>query len=272
MKIKRRILALLMVLVMCMTMLETTVFASADDSEGSTVSTEETTETEETTGEEETESSDIPPVTEAPPAETTPTVAEDGTGFSEDGNLITRDLLFDKNTNKQFITVQTRNGETFYIIIDYDKPLDEDGDHYETYFLNMVDEADIQALLEEAGIVATCDCTEKCVAGSVNTACAICTTNMTECVGKEKEPIVEPTDPTEPSEPVEEPTGEVQPTAVLALVVVIGVVGAGIFFFIKNKQSATKTKGKTDLDNYDYGVDDEDDYAEFESYDDEDDA
>lgn len=265
MKIKSRILALLLVVVMCMTTLATTAFAYADDPEDSTIPTEETTATEET------EPSDIPPVTETTPTVTTP-VAEDGSGFSEDGNLITRDLLFDKNTNKQFITVQTRNGETFYIIIDYDKPLDEEGDHYETYFLNMVDEADIQALLAEAGIVATCDCTEKCAAGSVNTACAICTTNMTECVGKEKEPIVEPTDPTEPSEPVEEPTGEVQPTAVLALVVVIGVVGAGIFFFIKNKKSATKTKGKTDLDNYDYGVDDEDDYAEFESYDDEDDA
>ena len=28
-------------------------------------------------------------------------------GFTEDGNLVTRDLLYDKATNKQFITVQT---------------------------------------------------------------------------------------------------------------------------------------------------------------------
>ena len=260
MKIKSRILALLLAVVMCMTTLATTAFAYADDPEDSTIPTTEATEPQET------EPSVIPPVTETTP------VAEDGAGFSEDGNLITRDLLFDKNTNKQFITVQTRNGETFYIIIDYDKPTDEDGDQYQTYFLNMVDEADIQALLEEAGIVATCECNDKCVAGKVNTACSICSKNMTECVGKEAEPEVEPTDPTEPSEPVEEPTGEVQPTAVLALVVVIGVVGAGIFFFIKNKKSASKTKGKTDLDNYDYGMDDEDDYAEFESYDDEENA
>ena len=34
------------------------------------------------------------------------------------------------------ITVQTRNGETFYIIIDYDKPTDEDGDQYQTYLSN----------------------------------------------------------------------------------------------------------------------------------------
>ena len=146
MKIKRRILAMLLVLIMCVSTLATTAFAYAEDQDPESEST-----TQETTAPEEEE--EIPPVQTTPPV-----VAEEGSGFSEDGNLITRDLLFDKNTNKQFITVQTRNGEIFYIIIDYDKPTDEDGDQYETYFLNMVDEADIQALLEEAGIVATCSC------------------------------------------------------------------------------------------------------------------
>ena len=76
------------------------------------------------------------------PAET----VDPGEGFTEDGNLVTRDLLYDKATNKQFITVQTSGGNTFYIIIDYDKPTDEDGEQYQTYFLNMVDEADLLAL------------------------------------------------------------------------------------------------------------------------------
>ena len=49
-------------------------------------------------------------------------------GFSEDGNLVTRDLLYDAATNKQFITVETSGGNTFYIVIDYDKPVDEDGE------------------------------------------------------------------------------------------------------------------------------------------------
>ena len=199
---------------------------------------------------------------------TPPVVAEEGSGFSEDGNLITRDLLFDKNTNKQFITVQTRNGEIFYIIIDYDKPTDEDGDQYETYFLNMVDEADIQALLEEAGVVATCSCHEKCAAGAVNTSCEICKKNMTECVGTEKVPETVPTDPTEPSEPVEEPE-ENNTTAILAVVLIVAVAGGAAFFFLKNKKPDSKTKGKTNLDDYDYGVDDEDEYADFETYQDE---
>ena len=80
---------------------------------------------------------------EPPPMET----VDPGEGFTEDGNLVTRDLLYDKATNKQFITVQTSGGNTFYIVIDYDKPTDEDGEQYQTYFLNMVDEADLLAAM-----------------------------------------------------------------------------------------------------------------------------
>ena len=93
-----------------------------------------------------------PPVVEETPApEPAPTITP-GEGFSEDGNLVTRDLLYDAATNKQFITVETSGGNTFYIVIDYDKPVDEDGEQYHTYFLNMVDEADLTALLEELDI------------------------------------------------------------------------------------------------------------------------
>ena len=60
-----------------------------------------------------------PTMTEETPAPE-PTI-EPGEGFSEEGNLVTRDLLYDEHTNKQFITVQTSGGNTFYIVIDYDK-------------------------------------------------------------------------------------------------------------------------------------------------------
>ena len=76
-----------------------------------------------------------------------PTI-EPGEGFSEEGNLVTRDLLYDEHTNKQFITVQTSGGNTFYIVIDYDKPVDEEGEQYETYFFSVVDEADLLAAAE----------------------------------------------------------------------------------------------------------------------------
>ena len=137
-----------------------------------------------------------------PPAETvteTPApepVAEEehfellpGQGFSEDGNLATRDLLYDKYANKQFITVETAGGNLFYIIIDYDKPMDEAGERYETYFLSLVDEADLLALAQSAGVeLPHCICKEKCMPGTVNIDCPVCSKNMSECTGAEPAP------------------------------------------------------------------------------------
>ena len=119
-----------------------------------------------------------PPVVEETPApEPAPTITP-GEGFSEDGNLVTRDLLYDAATNKQFITVETSGGNTFYIVIDYDKPVDEDGEQYHTYFLNMVDEADLLAALEAAGgELPACSCTEKCAPGAIHTDCEVCAVN-----------------------------------------------------------------------------------------------
>ena len=95
-----------------------------------------------------------------------PTI-EPGEGFSEEGNLVTRDLLYDEHTNKQFITVQTAGGNTFHIVIDYDKPVDEEGAPYETYFLSMTDQADLLAAAVAAGVdPAARSCPAKCVTGA----------------------------------------------------------------------------------------------------------
>lgn len=127
--------------------------------------------------------------TTTPEPESTPEpepTVEPGESFDQEGNLVTRDLLYDKHTNKQFITVQTSGGSTFYIVIDYDKPVNEEEEQYQTYFLSMVDEDDLLAAIEKAGgELPTCTCTEKCAAGAVNTACPVCATNMTECAGVE---------------------------------------------------------------------------------------
>ena len=79
------------------------------------------------------EETDPAPTVEDTTVEETPTpepTLEPGEGFSEEGNLVTRDLLYDKHTNKQFITVQTSGGSTFYIVIDYDKPVNEEEEQY----------------------------------------------------------------------------------------------------------------------------------------------
>ena len=181
---------------------------------------------------------------------------EPGEGFSEEGSLVTRDLLYDKHTNKQFITVQTSGGSTFYIVIDYDKPTDEDAEQYETYFFSVVDEADLLAALEASGTeLPECTCTEKCVAGAINMDCPVCSTNMTECVGVEPEP-----EPVEEPEPTPEPEPEQAGgnTGTILLILVVALVGGGAGWYFKVYRPKQQRAAETEED---YG-------DELETYDD----
>lgn len=72
-----------------------------------------------------------------------------GQAFTGGGNMHTLDVLYSAHTNKQFISLETKSGQTYYLVIDYDKPIDEEADIYETYFLNLVDDRDLLALLSE---------------------------------------------------------------------------------------------------------------------------
>ena len=190
-----------------------------------------------------------PTMTEETPA-SEPTI-EPGEGFSEEGNLVTRDLLYDEHTNKQFITVQTSGGNTFYIVIDYDKPVDEEGEQYETYFFSVVDEADLLAAAEAAGVEqAVCSCSEKCEAGAVNTDCAVCSVNMSKCAGVEPEP-------TETEEPAPE---EAEPETggnmgMLLAVLAVALVGGGAAFYFKVLRPKQQ---KAAAPQEDYGDEDDD--------------
>lgn len=191
---------------------------------------------------------------------------EPGEGFSEEGSLVTRDLLYDKHTNKQFIAVETRNGHTLYLVIDYDKPLDEDGDQYETYFLNLVDESDLLALIDEDS-APVCSCKDKCEAGAVNTACEVCKTNMTECMGKEKaaEKTPEPDPTPDTSDSPDKDGGEKKSgSGLVVIVLLLLMAGGGALYWFKLRKKKPDTKGPVDLDDYDYGDEDE----EYENEDD----
>ena len=78
-----------------------------------------------------------------------------GQPYQQDGNMQTLDMLYSAATNKQFITVQTRAGETYFLIIDYDKPIDEENEIYETYFLNLVDDHDLLSVIEDESLLPT---------------------------------------------------------------------------------------------------------------------
>ena len=141
MRKKFRFLTVLAVCVMVLSCFSVTAFAYADDTEQNLPVTEAT------------QPEQQPETTPAPEK-------PKGEPIDDEGNAYTRDLLYDKATNKQFITVQTKNGNTFFIVIDYDAPINEDEEQYQTYFLNMVDESDLLALLDEdtAAALTTCLC------------------------------------------------------------------------------------------------------------------
>lgn len=180
--------------------------------------------------------------------------------LTPDGNLtLIDDIGTSTKAGKQFITLESKNGNVFYMIIDRDDEGEET-----VHFLNQVDEADLMALTGEEETPSVCSCTTKCVAGTVNTSCPVCAVNMTECVGKEAKPEV-PAKPTEPA--AEEPEKKSGVGGILVVLLIVALGGGAAFYFFKQKKAKPQTKGSADLDDYDYG-EDEDEY-EFEPYEDE---
>ena len=192
-----------------------------------------------------------------------PVTIEQGEGFTANGSAVTRDLFYDKYTNKQFITVETRNGETFYLVIDYDKPTDEEGEQYETYFLNLVDEADLAVLLGD-GPEPVCTCTEKCQPGAVNTSCKICRNELYDCAGPEtvtKEPETPKPEPEpEPDPEPQEPEQERKTDLILPVILLLAAAGGGAVWYFQFRKNKPDTRGPVDLDDYDYGEDDDTEY------------
>ena len=161
-------------------------------------------------------------------------------------------LVDDFGGNKQLITVTTKAGNYFYILIDRD----DEGENT-VHFLNQVDDADLFALLEdgestEAQTPAVCTCTEKCETGKINTSCPVCSTNMTACSGKEAEP--------EPDEVTEQPQEKSNTGGLVLFLVVALLGGGGAFYYFKFMKPKQSVKGGTDLEDFeDYDEDEPDD-------------
>lgn len=165
-----------------------------------------------------------------------------GTALTPDGNLsLIDDIGSSARSGKQFITVETKNGNVFYLIIDRD-----DGET--VHFLNQVDEADLLTLMGDDAPAtetpAVCNCKEKCVAGAVNTNCPVCKNNLSECSGKEAVAEPEP----EPEQPKKKSGSGL--LAVVALLVLAGGAAFAYVKFIKPNRSGVKVSA--DPDEYDF--------------------
>lgn len=136
MKIKRILLALLCSVAMILGVGVTPVFAQTNEMAEST------------------SVQDVTPEEPEEPAE--PEEPEKLDPLTPEGNLTLVDDITSEKTGKQFITVVSKNGNYFYIIIDRD----DEGENT-VHFLNLVDEADLLNLMDEEDAQAILDADAK---------------------------------------------------------------------------------------------------------------
>ncbi len=153
--------------------------------------------------------------------------------LTPDGNLtLVDDIESEAAEDKQFVTVQTKDGNYFYIVIDRSDDTDN------VYFLNLVDEADLLALIDDEDIQSQD------------------TSSVTETTAQPEETA----ETADTNEQQEDETGNNSALVVLLVVLLLSMGGALVYFkLIKPKKNI---KGSVDLDEYDFDEDAEDDYTE----------
>ena len=188
------------------------------------------------------------------PAETQPSH-----GLTPSGNLTLVDDFGERNgEGQQFVTLVTKNGNYFYLIIDRDEKGEET-----VHFLNLVDERDLFALMEddEKAAYESQMATEQAAREAAEKAAAEAASQTGE---------------SETQKPEDEPAKETKKTnlaPVLIIIVLMAAAGGGWFLMQTKKKKKTESAPDPDAD---YTDDDEEDYGAGsdqeirDSYDDED--
>ena len=173
------------------------------------------------------------------PAETQPSH-----GLTPSGNLTLVDDLGVRNgEGQQFVTLVTKNGNYFYLIIDRDEKGEET-----VHFLNMVDERDLFALMEDD---------EKAAYESQMAA----EQAAKEAAEKAAAEVASQTGESETQKPEDEPAKETKKTnlaPVLIIIVLMAAAGGGWFFMQTKKKKKAESAPDPDAD---YTDDDEEDYG-----------
>lgn len=157
------------------------------------------------------------------------------TALTPDGNLTLVDDYaenYEDGSGKQFITLVSKDGNTFYLVIDRD-----DEGEQTVHFMNLVDERDLLSLMDEEEAAEFAPAEEP----------------------EEPEPPAEPEPDPDEEEP-EEPEKKSNPAPVLILL--LALLGGGGFFAYKKffKGGLKKEQPKPDPD-ADYSDEDDEDYG-----------
>lgn len=169
--------------------------------------------------------------------------------LTPDGNLtLVDDVGSTTGAGKQFITLVTKAGNYFYLVIDRDDKGEEN-----VHFLNMVDEADLFALLDEDQQAAYQKPTESVPVPDEQPS--------TDNEDAEKPDANEK----DPDADEDEKSGSMMP---LLGILLLMVGGAGAFFYLQTKKKKQAEINRPDPD-ADYMEDDEEDVYEFPADEDE---
>ena len=163
--------------------------------------------------------------------------AEAAVPLTPDGNLtLVDDISGQTGEDKQYITVMTKTGKTFYIVID------RANEKQNVYFLNLVDEADLMALIDDKNSIGSGILKDK----EVPTESV-----PTELVPAEVTPAAQPTKETNSS--IEKPKPEQNgSTYMLVAVLVILLTIGGALWFVKSRKGKANVKRSAIFNEYDF--------------------